>query len=346
MPTVREWYSAGHSGERPKVSVCTVTYNHEDFIADTIEGVLMQEVDFPVELVIGEDGSPDGTRAVIERYSAEYPGFIQLNPAVGNVGANQNFRNTYLRCKGDYIAILDGDDFWTSPRKLRTQVDLLDANPNYAMCFHLADLRKDGEILEERVLPKGERPFYTLADIPDGIYMAASTFMCRGGLITQFPDWYSRIFFGDYAMKVLMAEHGDIAYVPEVLSARRFHSGSIWLGTRPSAADSIDRHMSTVEAVTEHLPGPSGDPFRRKLHAMRYGLVHAHLDEGDRAKAKAALIQAQRRVGNHPLKPRSEPMRAKLHYYAKPLYELMRAARHGGSRPSDVFARIGKGEHG
>lgn len=115
------------------VSVCMITYNHENFIAEAIEGVMMQTTGFPVELVIGEDCSTDNTRNICLGYKEKYPDKIRLLLPEKNLGMTQNFINTLQACTGKYIAICEGDDYWTDPLKLQKQVDFLEAHPDYGL---------------------------------------------------------------------------------------------------------------------------------------------------------------------------------------------------------------------
>lgn len=120
--------------ETPLVSVCMTTYNHEAFIAQAIESVLMQQTPFDVELVVGEDASTDRTRAVCADYAARYPDRIRLLAASRNVGWRANYRRTFEACRGRWVAYLDGDDYWSDPHKLRRQVELMEADPACGMC--------------------------------------------------------------------------------------------------------------------------------------------------------------------------------------------------------------------
>ena len=120
----------------PLLSIVTITYNHEPFIAKTIEGVLMQQVKFPIELIIAEDCSTDGTRAICQRYAEEYPDLIRLITSESNVGAIPNERRAMLAARGKYIAFCEGDDYWTDPLKLQKQVDFLESHPDYSVTFH------------------------------------------------------------------------------------------------------------------------------------------------------------------------------------------------------------------
>lgn len=121
----------------PTINVCMITYNHEKYISEAIEGVLMQKTTFPIQLVVGEDYSTDNTRAICEEYQKKYPNIIKLLPKQkNNLGMMPNFIRTLVACKSNYIALCEGDDYWTDPLKLQKQVDFLEANEEYALCAH------------------------------------------------------------------------------------------------------------------------------------------------------------------------------------------------------------------
>ena len=105
----------------PVVSICSITYNHESYIEEAIDSFLMQETDFPFEIVVGEDYSTDGTRQIIEEYLEQYPNIIKLITSDNNVGPNRNFMRTLNACTGKYIAICEGDDYWIDNDKLINQ---------------------------------------------------------------------------------------------------------------------------------------------------------------------------------------------------------------------------------
>jgi len=119
---------------KPLVSVCMITYNHENFIKDAIEGILMQKTSFPIELIIGEDCSTDNTRKIVKDYEEKYPEIIFAQYSEKNLGMINNFLNVLQAARGKYIALCEGDDYWTDPLKLQKQVDFLEANPEYVIC--------------------------------------------------------------------------------------------------------------------------------------------------------------------------------------------------------------------
>ncbi len=129
---------------KPLVSICCITYNHVDSLKEAIDGFLMQKTTFPYEICIGEDESKDGTREICQDYKKEYPEFIRLflrkrkdvTYINGHATGNYNFMETLKKCKGKYIALCEGDDFWTEPLKLQKQVDFLSNKKEYIMCYH------------------------------------------------------------------------------------------------------------------------------------------------------------------------------------------------------------------
>ena len=112
----------------PKVSVCMISYRHAAFIAQAIESVLAQQCDFEIELVIGDDCSPDGTGAICDEFARRDPR-VRLLPRDRNLGVMANFSRTLQACRGEYVAVCEGDDYWIDPLKLAKQVAFLDAHP-------------------------------------------------------------------------------------------------------------------------------------------------------------------------------------------------------------------------
>lgn len=116
-----------------KISVCIITYNHEPYIEACLQGAVSQVLSCDYEIVIGEDLSTDGTLEICKKYAAAYPGIIKLISGPGNVGMIANGMRTFAACTGDYLAICEGDDYWTDPHKLQRQVDFLEANKAYSL---------------------------------------------------------------------------------------------------------------------------------------------------------------------------------------------------------------------
>jgi glycosyltransferase involved in cell wall biosynthesis len=136
----------------PTVSVLIITYNHENYIRQCLDGVIMQKTTFPIEVIVGEDCSTDNTRSIVQEFEQRYPGIIKPVYHQENVGGRRNaYEFCYPLLKGKYIAVCEGDDYWTDPCKLQKQVDFLEQHPETAICFHRANwVNQRNEILKEQ----------------------------------------------------------------------------------------------------------------------------------------------------------------------------------------------------
>lgn len=226
------------TGGRPELSVVMIAYNVERFISQALDSALMQEIDLDYEIVVGEDCSTDGTRDIVIEYARRFPDRVRpiLRPA--NLGMNRNFMETLLAARGRFIALLDADDYWTSPHKLRKQIEFLEANPSCSICFHNALVVYEDEEREPHPFHMPEpkhlishyipKPISRLDDLAGGNFMQTCSVVFRAGLYGELPDWYLRMPTFDWPLHVLNAEHGDIGYIDEILGAYRVHAGGFW----------------------------------------------------------------------------------------------------------------------
>jgi len=235
-----------------KVSVLLISYNHEKFIAQALDSVLMQEVDFDYEIVVGEDCSTDQTRKIVEKYQQKHPNKIQVLLPEKNLGMLRNFVKTFKACRGQYIALLEGDDYWTSRNKLQKQVNFLDTHSECTECFHNVNVIYDS-------CPGKNHPFhrlklkkyFTLKDVVSRHFIPTCSTMFRNGLFKDFPDWFYTLPMGDWPLHVMNAEHGSIGYINDILGTYRVHGGGLWSSTRRipilmhtiEAAETIDRYL-------------------------------------------------------------------------------------------------------
>lgn len=222
-----------------KVSVLITTYNHEVFIVQAIESALMQKTDFDYEIVIGEDCSTDRTREIVIEYARRYPQQIRLLLHERNLGGFGvlNFTETLKACRGQYIAILEGDDYWTDPLKLQKQVDFLDQNPGCVMCHHDAiNVDERGVIITKAELqfPDSIKKDFSGDELIKGAWIVTLT-ACFRNVIGEFPSEYFKVLNGDAFLFSMLGNHGYSKYVIEISAgAYRRHVGSSWstLSTR------------------------------------------------------------------------------------------------------------------
>ncbi|MES2559944.1 MAG: glycosyltransferase [Bacteroidota bacterium] len=209
--------------KHPLLSVCLITYNHVDHIRQAIEGVLMQEVDFTWELIIADDYSSDGTRDILLEYQSKYPDLIKLILQPKNVGAFQNWMDLLHTPQSTYIAYFDGDDYWTDPNKLQKQVDFLEANADYVLCFHpVLILKSDGNLREDYItkVPKDHEHIESLAI--HGNYMHTPSVVFRK-VLQSFPAEMAKSPIGDYYLYMLLAKHGKLKLLSETMAVYRVH---------------------------------------------------------------------------------------------------------------------------
>jgi glycosyltransferase involved in cell wall biosynthesis len=291
------------SHDNPLVSVACITYNHEKFIAQAIESVLMQVTDFPVELVIGEDCSTDGTRAIVQEYAAKYPGVIRPLLPDKNLGMAKNYESVRLACRGKYIAWLEGDDFWILPKKLQMQVDLMEANPHYSMCGTktlLSICGPDGIEKESRFLaPFTIQEEYGLDEFLLGYTMHTTSMMLRNGII-DYPAWLADIvMLRDTCVFILHADKGPVGYINKVASCYRLHEGGIW--TSKTLIDQLRCNQIAIDLLDKHFYHQYHDPLMQREYGVVYSGV-IELRRKDECKIARTLfwMSASRLIGVMP----------------------------------------------
>ena len=235
---------------RPKVSVFMVTYNHEPFIAQAIESVVMQKTDFTFELIIAEDCSTDRTREIALDYQSKYPHIIKVKQNERNIGGMKNFTQVFQLCSGEYIALLDGDDYWTSDKKLAEQVKYLSQNEDCSICWHpMIVLHEDGsqEPIVSHQYSKYKNEKKSVNFLIYSNFMHTSSIMFKNGLVSEFPEWVYDLPMCDYPLNLLLSRHGLIGCVDRVMGTYRIHSGGVWSSTK------IDKRVYHIEKFAEML---------------------------------------------------------------------------------------------
>ncbi len=217
---------------QPLLSISSATYMHESFIRDTIEGFLMQQTNFKIEILIHDDASTDQTAAIIQEYEIKYPGLIKPTYQIENQFSKKQKTSNYIkppRRIGQYIAFCEGDDYWTNPLKLQKQVDFLEANEDFAICHHNMKTIYEQNIKESHLSNSpNQKEITTIEDLAQGNYIYTASCVCRNGLFGEYPDWISRCPVGDYPTHMLNAQFGKIKYIPEVMGVYRVHKGGLW----------------------------------------------------------------------------------------------------------------------
>lgn len=315
-----------------RASVLMITYNHRDFIAQAIESVLSQQTSFDYELVIGDDCSTDGTREIVQDFQAMRPGRVRLLPAEPNLGVVGNFVRTYHGCRGQYVALLEGDDRWTSPDKLQAQVEYLDAHLECAACFHATKVFHEADDVPARdCFPIMRRRTYGIEDLLESNFMYTCSVTFRNHLFGDFPKWFHTMRVADWPLHVLNAEHGKIGYLDRVMSAYRIHPGGVW--SRLRQIERLREELETYKIINQHLEYRYDREIRAQVGKRYYRLAVAHWSEGNPSEAKRCALKS---IAACPLNRHlaaGEMAGLLINLYAPPVHRLANVVR-AAWRPS------------
>ena len=272
-----------------KVSVLTITYNHEKYIAQAIESVLMQEVNFDYELVIGEDCSTDKTREIVVDYQKKYPNKIRLLLNEKNLGMNRNFAQTYHACRGQYMALLEGDDYWVSPYKLQRQVDFLDNHQDFAICFHNMQIIYEDGSKEPKLYNVNQKEISTIEDLFRDDFIHTASCLFRNKLIGEFPGWFYNLPFGSWPLHISNAKHGKIMYLNEVMGVYRIHRGGVWSGKTVFSHESwcpiYIAEIEFLKIIDKHFRYKYRHDIRQALIPRYISLIKVLISEDNHKKA-------------------------------------------------------------
>jgi glycosyltransferase involved in cell wall biosynthesis len=275
--------------KRPKVSVLMITYNHERFIEQAVRSVMMQKANFDWELVIGEDCSTDRTREIIEQLVKEFSGrgSIRLLANEQNLGVGANFRRTYEACLGEYIAFLEGDDYWTAEEKLQLQADFLDAHPDVSLCFHPMIRYSEAE---QRIVGLGStgkpgKQFYDFMDVLDAtVCPHTGTLMVRREHL-RLPTTIVSITYVDRVVQLLCAERGRFGYIDRPMSVYRQHSGGVNFGASQLVAMYDDYRLYNY--LNDRYCGKYAEKFDLKRRRLYLALFHSQHSQFRKARRTA-----------------------------------------------------------
>lgn len=216
----------------PVVSICCATYNHVHFIRQCLDGFVMQKTDFPFEVLIHDDASTDGTQDIIREYEAKYPDIIKPIYQKENQyskGVRVSLVYNYSRVRGKYVALCEGDDYWTDPYKLQKQVDFLENHPDYVMCSHQFNQywQADGR-LEEIADPHFKGADYDLLNLIGGRWLTQTLTVMyrRSALNLQEYEKYGMSM--DMILFYALLKQGKGYCFPDVMAVYRCHKGGVW----------------------------------------------------------------------------------------------------------------------
>ncbi|MCC5929250.1 MAG: glycosyltransferase [Cyclobacteriaceae bacterium] len=211
-----------------KVNIIMLVYNHESYLDESIRCVINQKTNFPFQLIIGDDASKDNSQQIIKNFHKNHPNIICPILRINNIGANYNFIDCLEKASGEYIAICEGDDYWTDPLKLQKQIDFLDQNPDYVLCY--TDIQhyheKDNTFID---LIQKDVDTVSLKDLFNKNYVTTLTAVFRNGLL-KMPEDFQSLAIGDFPLFAMLAQFGKIKRLPMITGVYRIHNTNYFQG--------------------------------------------------------------------------------------------------------------------
>lgn len=301
-----------NQSETPLVSVICTTYNHIRYFDKTIEGFLKQITDFPFEIIIHDDASTDGTTNLLKEYANLYPNIIvpviqtENQYSKGHNWGHPKTINPHIR--GKYVALCEGDDYWTDSGKLQKQVSYMEENPDCTMCYHAVDYEENGHIVRNDRSSNIETD-YTVEDIirGGGAFCATSSLCCRTDAYLQYPRFRTMADIGDFPQQILMGLLGRVHYFPEIMGVYRYASSGSWTERiyTPEANPEFFRFVINQINWLSELNGYTNyqydDLIRDQIDKIAvYGI---YIREQEMTKLQAVYQSASWRVGNLLIQP-------------------------------------------
>ncbi|MDD3428411.1 MAG: glycosyltransferase [Oscillospiraceae bacterium] len=276
------------------LSVVVITYNHERFIRKALDSILMQHTNFSFEILVGEDCSPDGTRAVLKEYEEKHPAVFRMFYREKNMGATANYYDLKKRCRGKYIACLEGDDFWLDTCKLQKQVDFLEQNNQYIACVHACKLvdNENADVDKPVNFSFYSGTVYTKKEFATGIFPGQTATLVYRNIFLQPAYDYSVMqsahrYVSDRTLIMLLVMQGDIYCLKEVMSAYRYGSASSF-GRIKNLNYNLVEYFQTLESYAETTFGVKKALIPAKKELL--GAVFGQVLKGDSA-AKQTFAQ-------------------------------------------------------
>jgi glycosyltransferase involved in cell wall biosynthesis len=255
-----------HDPEAPLVSIICITYNHARYIEQTLDGMLAQRTSFEFEVLVGDDRSSDGTAEIIRKYAEAHPQIVPVLRET-NIGPNPNFQDLARRLRGKFVAICEGDDFWTDPDKLQKQVDFFDEHPEYTVCFHRARVLHEDYPDVEEFFPEACGPEVSLQQLVHENCIQTNSVMYRWRFGPEHPfEIKSEIVPGDWFTHLLQAKVGRVGFLDDCMAVYRRHSMGMW---SPYA----------TELARSRRYGNGEIEFFRSLKVHFGGSLWTHLDK-------------------------------------------------------------------
>jgi glycosyltransferase involved in cell wall biosynthesis len=250
------------------IDVIIPVYNHEGFLHQTLDSIVNQITEYKYRIIPSDDCSTDNTRTILESYARKYPDKIFPVYQPHNIGAHANGYSLLMSATAKYVAVCDGDDYWTDPHKLQKQISFLEANPDFVISFGAtAIIDKAGKPLPlEDYFPPITKDVFTIEDfiLSETHIIPTATLVYKNLLPKPIPEFYKTIMSGDIFIILMVAHHGKTKYIDEQLAVYRIHSGGITKSAE-HAHKSEEAKAQLYERINKLLDYKHDATFRKVL---------------------------------------------------------------------------------
>lgn len=239
-----------------KVSIVMMVYNHEKYLRQALDSILSQHVNFKIEVLIGEDCSPDQSKEILQEYQKQFPDFFQVFYRKQNMGGTKNLYDVLMHTKGKYIAYLEGDDFWIDPYKLQKQADFLDSHSQFqGVASDFIKVNSNNEVIKKNnIAEKYKDSVFTWHDfLEEGFVYQTASFMHRNIYLDggDYAILYrSHELVGDLTVNTLILNRGDVFILSDVMSAYREIIAPN--GTNACSIGRRDKALSAIKTLRQH----------------------------------------------------------------------------------------------
>ena len=281
IPNEDAMLSSWPKNQPPRVTICCTTFNHVDYVADCIEGFLIQKTDYPFEILIHDDASTDGTSEIINTYQRSYPNILHVIIQEENQyskGVKVARETIWSEAKGEYIALCEGDDYWADEKKLQKQLNAMIEHEHLDFSFHnYWELNPMGEFSPSRHLDS-ELKIFDVSEIIRGggmrfrgygTLITTASIMVKSKTLKELPEWFNHTPVSDYFIQVIGSVHGAL-YLPDKMSVYRTLTPGSWsIVFKAKSMKSLDQHFKKMDSSMLSLSSFVGERYKADINYQR-----------------------------------------------------------------------------
>ncbi len=283
-----------------KISACIITFNQEKYIENCILSAISQRLDCEYEIVIGDDCSSDNTSIICQKYAEKYPSLIKHHRRDTNLGMMKNWFTTLSECTGVYIALCEGDDFWSDPSKLQMQLGILRSDLEISACFHSSyTILRDETINKKALTPDVVDRYFHLSEIVErgGDFFSTNSLFFRSDLLIRMPTWLLQAPVADFPLMIYLAKSGRVFYLNKCMSVYRIGAENSWTESTSKSSESMRVRVNQINLMLDEINQETNWEYDSVINSSKnrntfFYLLAAHnFDEASKGAYKHHYIE-------------------------------------------------------